>query len=85
MILEDTKHKSARRPRIASPLPEWGDVRTVERLFSIKETALYGLLRAGKIKSVLIRKPGRARGKRLISLYSLRQYLSKLEEVSTQQ
>ena len=52
---------------------------TVEQLFGIKETALYELIRTRAVRSILMKKPGRARGKRLVSLASLREYLSKLE------
>ena len=78
-LIDDPKHKAAKRPRISSPSVEWCDVRTVQALFGIRESALYELLRAGAIKSILMRKPGRARGKRLISAPSLRKYLASLE------
>ena len=78
-LFDEPKHKAARRPRIASPQAEWAGVRTVEQLFGIKETALYELIRRRAVKSILMKKPGRARGKRLVSLASLRDYISKLE------
>jgi hypothetical protein len=78
-LLDDSKHKGARRPRIASPLAEWSDIRGLERLFGIRETHAYELIRAGAFKSILIRKPNKRRGKRLVNLSSVREYLSKLE------
>jgi hypothetical protein len=78
-LVNDSTHKAARRPRIASPLAEWAGVQTVEQLFGIKETALYELIRERAIRSILMKKPGRARGKRLVSLASVRDYLANLE------
>jgi hypothetical protein len=73
-----------KRPRIAPPEPEWGDVRDVQRQFGIKETHLYQLMKEGRIKSALIRGRGRSRGKRLINFASVRAMLASLqtEEVS---
>jgi hypothetical protein len=78
-LIDDSKHKAARRPRISPPLAEWADVRGVEKLFGIKETSLYQLIREGKVRSILIKKQGKARGKRLVSLDSIRQLLSSME------
>ena len=73
-----------KRPRIASPKPEWGDVRDVQRQSGIKETHLYQLMKEGQIKSVLVKGRGRTRGKRLFDFRSIRQMLATLqaEEVS---
>jgi hypothetical protein len=75
----ESSHKYAKRPRIASPAPEWSDIRGLERLFGIKETAAYELIRARAFRSILMKKPGKARGKRLVSLASVREYLAGLE------
>jgi hypothetical protein len=55
-----------------------------ERCFytGLSRTALYELVQrsGGRIKSVLLKKPGRLRGIRLIHLQSLQNYLSRLAE-----
>ena len=66
--LSDVKE---RRPRIDPSLPEWGDVRDAQRIFGFRETHLYYLMKAGAIKTVLIRGRGRTRGKRLINFDSI--------------
>jgi len=69
-----------KRPRIAPPEPEWGDVRDVQRQFGIRETHLYQLMKEGRIKSVLIKGRGRSRGKRLINFASVRRLLAEAQE-----
>ena len=68
-----------RRPRIDPTLPEYGDVRDAQRVFGFRETHLYHLMKAGAIKTVLVRGRGRTRGKRLINFDSIRQLLAELE------
>jgi hypothetical protein len=68
-----------RRPRIESPIPEWGDSRDVQRIFGIKESHLYQLMKEGTVKSILVKGRGRTRGKRLINFSSIRRLLATLE------
>jgi hypothetical protein len=69
-----------KRPRIASPQPEYGDARDVQRTFGIKETHLYQLWKEGRVKGVLVKGRGRTRGKRLFDFRSIRKLLA--EEVA---
>jgi hypothetical protein len=73
-----------RRPRIDSPLPEWGDLRDAQRVFGFRETHLYYLIKSGRVKSVLIRGRGKTRGKRLINFDSIREMLAELQSSEPQ-
>jgi hypothetical protein len=79
--LSDAKE---RRPRIDSPLPEWGGVRDAQRIFGFRETHFYHLMKSGRVKTVLIRGRGRTRGKRLINFDSIRRMLAELEAAEPQ-
>ena len=57
-------------------IPEFGRVPDAQRLFGLKRGFLYGLINAGLIKSVCLRKPGAKTGCRLIHLQSVRDYLT---------
>jgi hypothetical protein len=65
-----------KRPRIETLQPEFGDCRDVQRIFGIKETHLYQLMREGLIKAVLVKGRGKTRGKRLFNFDSIRQLLT---------
>ena len=72
--------KPVERPQVESAppesvLPEWGDVGDLKRLFGFRESFTYELLRQGRIKTAMIRGRGNKRGKRLISLDSVRKLL----------
>jgi hypothetical protein len=56
-------------------IAEFGRIEDVEKLFAIKRGVLYQLLKAGKIKSVCLRKPGAKTGVRLVHLASVRRLL----------
>jgi len=58
-----------------TPLPSPGQV---EPYSGLRRGMLYQLLRAGHIQSVSLRQPGKARGRRLIVLSTLRDYLRRL-------
>lgn len=58
--------------------PEFLKIKEASRVFGIGKSSLYELIRAGKIKSVLLRKRGNLRGTRLISYDSLKNYLDSL-------
>ena len=79
--LSSIKH---RRSRTDQPLPEWGDVKDVRRLFGLKEHLVYSLMHRGVIESVSIRGRGRTRGKRLVSLVSVRRMLSDIAAAEPQ-
>jgi hypothetical protein len=51
-----------------------------ERLYGMSRTTLFELIESGKIRSVVIRKPGAIRGIRLLFMPSLTQYLDSLSE-----
>jgi hypothetical protein len=68
-----------RRPRRIEDQPtpqEWGDVKDVRRIFGLRETFTYSLWRQGKIQGSLIPGSGRARGKRIFSFASIRQFIA---------
>lgn len=51
-----------------------------EPLSGLRRNVVYDLLRSGKVRSVLIRKPGAVRGVRLIETASLLGYLRQLAD-----
>lgn len=50
------------------------------RFSGIGRTSLYSLIGEGKIKTINLRRPGTARGRRLVHLPSLREYLLSFQE-----
>ena len=59
--------------------PEYGDARLVFRLFNLRPSHSYELLRRGAIRTALV--PGRGnRGRRLFALNSIRQHSASLED-----
>lgn len=56
-------------------LPEFLEVPDVPRVFGLRRTTLYGLMKDGEIKSILLRRPGCQTGKRLVVAASVRDYL----------
>ena len=79
-IAEAVKEIAAREGGLfEAPAPEYGDARLVFRLFNLRPSHLYELLRRGKIRTALV--PGRGnRGRRLFALNSIRQHLASLED-----
>ena len=61
-----------------SQQPEWIRPSQITVVFGISRSLGYELLSSGKIRSVVLRKPGNIRGCRLISADSIRAYLSQL-------
>lgn len=55
--------------------PEFLDAAGVETRFSIKRALLWRLLAEGRVRGVVIRTPGRIRGKRLFDVSSIRALL----------
>lgn len=80
-----TYEPKRRPPRVEETIPEFGDVRDVQRTFGLRETLTYGLWREGKIKGVLIRSQGKVRGKRLFSYASIRAFLNSLEDTKEEE
>lgn len=56
--------------------PEFADAKMARRLFSLSRSHLYQLAAAGKIRSVVLRKKGAVRGRRLFVCESIRQFLN---------
>jgi hypothetical protein len=61
---------------VASLDPEFLPITSACKFSGLGRTALYLEIRAGKIKSISLRKKGTARGRRLVSVSSLRSYLN---------
>ena len=66
---------------VAGQDPEFLDARGVEGRFSIRRSLLYELHNGSHIKSVLLRRRGQSRGKRLFSVDSIRAFLREQMEV----
>jgi hypothetical protein len=62
--------------RILAHQPEYGDSRDVQRVFGLRETHTYYLLRTGKIAGISVPGTGKTRGKRLFSFDSIRKFLA---------
>jgi hypothetical protein len=56
--------------------PEFIDLHGLKRLFSIGRSAAYTLIENGDIRSVVLRRRGCVKGKRLIDVASVRQFLA---------
>ena len=61
---------------------EFGRWQDVQRAFGIRRSYLYTLMADGKIKSVVLRRPGNIRGCRLFVMDSIRQHLTSLIETT---
>jgi hypothetical protein len=58
--------------------PEFIEVPAMKPMFSIGRTATFELIKSRKIRSVNLRKDGKTKGRRLIEVASVRQYLNQL-------
>jgi hypothetical protein len=67
---------------VAAQDPEFLDALGVQARFSIRRSLLYELHSGGHIKSVSLRRRGQSRGKRLFSVASIRDFLTKQMEVA---
>jgi hypothetical protein len=56
--------------------PEFLDVQGVRGYFGLKQSFLYRLLAENKIRAVCIRQRGKARGRRLFDVASIRSFLN---------
>lgn len=64
-------------------IPEFLEVADVQKVYGIRKTMLYALMRSGDITSVLLRRPGGKSGKRLVYAKSCRDWLMRqMEEQS---
>jgi hypothetical protein len=61
--------------------PEWADEKFVSANFGLGHSPLYNLRKAGKIRSLSTREPGKKYGKRLFHVGSIREYLAEQERV----
>jgi len=59
--------------------PEWGDEKTITRLFGLTHTPLFNLRKAGKIRSVTTAYGSATYGKRLFNIQSVRDFLAAQE------
>ena len=59
--------------------PEWGDEKTITRIFGLTHTPLFNLRKAGKIRSVTTAYGSATYGKRLYLLQSVRDFLEAQE------
>jgi len=57
-------------------MPEFLDVQGVRVYFGLKQSHLYNLLKQNKIRAVCIRQRGKARGRRLFDVASIRSFLN---------
>jgi len=64
-----------RAGRCAELSPEFASIDDACRLFGLGRTKLFSYIRDGRIKSVLLREPGKTTGRRLIYLQSVRDFL----------
>ncbi len=55
--------------------PEWGRLEDVQRLFGIRRSTCYELIRRGDIRSAAVRKKNARTGLRVIDLASVREFL----------
>jgi len=64
--------------------PEFGRMPDLSRTFGIKRGTAYNLLADGKIKGVLLRSRGQKSGIRLFDMASVRDFIRREMEVSSQ-
>ena len=70
---------TAAQNQSAQTEPEWGDEKTITRLFGITHTPLFNLRKAGKIRSVTTAYGSATYGKRLFNIQSVRDFLAAQE------
>jgi len=56
--------------------PEWVDLRGLEARFNIRRSSAYTLILSGSIRSVVLRRRGTIKGRRLIDVASVREFLA---------
>ena len=67
-------------PAKASPVtdPEFIEIPAMKPMFAIGRTATFELIKSRRIRSVNLRREGKTKGRRLIEVASVRQYLNRL-------
>jgi|GEM_PF-1071029 len=70
---------TAAQNQAAKTEPEWGDEKTITRIFGLTHTPLFNLRKAGKIRSVSTAYGSATYGKRLYLLQSVRDFLEAQE------
>jgi hypothetical protein len=76
----DMAHRTtAAKDPAAKQEPEWGDEKTIFRIFGLTRTPLFNLRKAGKIRSVSTAYGAAKYGKRLYLLQSVRDFLEAQE------
>jgi len=58
--------------------PEFIEIPTMKTMFAIGRTATFDLIKSRKIRSVNLRREGKTKGRRLIEVASVREYLHRL-------
>jgi len=71
-----SSHTKRRPGRPVSYVVESGDATDVRKVFGLREGKLYQLQTQGLVKSVLLKVPGAARGKRIYDFSSIRKLLA---------
>jgi hypothetical protein len=56
--------------------PEFTDFRGLESMFTIRRSNAYAAIQAGDIESVVLRRKGKIKGRRLINVESVRKWLA---------
>jgi hypothetical protein len=72
--------EQSKRGHLPDPPIERGGVSLAMRQFNLGKTFLYQLLAEGKVRTMLLKREGRVRGKRMIDLGSLRAFLESRAE-----
>ena len=65
------------RPSVVTE-PEFIEIPTMKPMFAIGRTATFELIKSRKIRSVNLRREGKTKGRRLIEVASVREYLARL-------
>ncbi|MCE9587253.1 MAG: hypothetical protein K8R57_02940 [Verrucomicrobia bacterium] len=58
--------------------PEFIEIPSMKPMFAIGRTATFELIKSKRIRSVNLRREGKSKGRRLIEVASVRQYLARL-------
>ena len=75
LLFSDHTEEPIRAGQCAQLLPEFGTIEDTCRIFGLGRTKLYSYIKRGIVQSVCLREPGKATGKRLIHLQSVRSFL----------
>jgi hypothetical protein len=70
------KPQQPKRGHLPDPPVEWLGVPLAMRTFNLGKTSIYALIKRPEIKSILLKRKGAARGKRMIEAESLRRFFA---------